>query len=112
MSEFIFGMSNLTGEDTGLDNIVVWVSTKGEANHGPRIKVSNIRGKMPTNRGDMFSVSISTIPKLVSGTPKDFSNKEKVRICRWILLNKQVLLDYWAAAITTKQLLTLLKTLP
>jgi hypothetical protein len=110
MSQLIFGMASLQDKRTGLGNIILWASPKF-SQHGPRIKVSNVRGKMPTKETELFSLSISDKPVVVAGTPVGFSNKEKLEICKWISLNKIALLDYWENRVLTEEFLDSLKPL-
>lgn len=95
-----FGMSNLTGTQTGLGNIVVWVSTKGNARHGPRIKVSNIKGKISDD--NLFSMDIPT--GLIRGHT-NFSVLEIANIVEWIRLNETVLLQYWSGTMSTQNMM-------
>ena|ERR1700737_4649248 len=90
----LFAMSGLRADKTGLPNsIYIWFSTDMGMSHGPRIKVSNTRGKY--NKTDNFSMSISDNPIVVAGTAKDFKPYELVAIGKWILLNKDLLIKFW-----------------
>lgn len=95
-----FAMSNLKSDFTGLPNsIYIWFDIGGDhIAHGPRIKVSNIRGKF--RKDDTFSVSIPTTPNGEPGTcaggdPKNFTAKEMRAIYDWVKLNRQALLTIW-----------------
>lgn len=94
------GMSNLTGTQTGLGDIVVWVSTKGNSRHGPRIKMSNIKGKV--SDANLFSMDIPT--GLIRG-PTNFSVLEIARILEWIRMNETVLLQYWSGTMSTQDMM-------
>lgn len=90
-----FGMSNVFPAETKLPNgIVVWVGPK-QGQHGPRIKVSNVRNKARFGATDSFSMSVCDTPKVVAGTPKHFSGEELALLTAWIVLNESVLLKYW-----------------
>jgi hypothetical protein len=93
-------MSNLLPSKTGLPNsIYIWFSSGKGAQHGPRIKVSNVRGKF--SQSSDFSVSVSSNPKVVAGSPDNFTIKEINLIFDWVILNKNLLLDYWKSEIIT-----------
>jgi hypothetical protein len=82
-------MANITPDESGV-NFIIWISTKN-ANHGPRIKVFK-----SSPRSENFSVSITDDPKVVAGN-SFVSSKDLKNIIKFILINKDVLLDYWNA---------------
>src|SRR5436309_627812 len=87
----ITAMTTLSAESTGLpEGIFVWVSPGEGLQHGPRMKISNIRGRFSNT--DNFSMSISNHPTVVEGKPKKFSSDELHAIRALILLNKDLLL--------------------
>ena len=100
----LFEMSTLGRNETGIDKYNIWVSTKGNSKHGPRIKISSI------NRSNNLDVviSISDNPEIKTGKNiiKNIYIKE---IKKWIILNKKVLLDYWFEKIITKPMLDQIK---
>ena len=49
-------------KSTGIENVVIWLIPGDGGKHGPRIKVSNIRGKASFESADCFSVSIPSNP--------------------------------------------------
>lgn len=108
------GMANLPAARTHLPNeICVFISDQGGAKHGPRIKVSNTRGKMDKN--DTFSVSVNTDPQVISGggIPKGYHSYEIAAIAAWVLLNKDTLLSYWVGENQdTADVISKLKPLP
>ena len=55
-------MANLAPKDTGL-SVVVWMGEIGGL-HGPRIKVSNIKGKFSSS--DNFVVSVDKNPSVLT----------------------------------------------
>lgn len=75
-------------------NVVIFVSSKQyvDGKHWARIKVSNVIGKY--SKDDNFSVSISKQPKVVAGKVK-IKNSDLQDIFDWILLNYDVLMNYW-----------------
>lgn len=88
-----------SGIETGIgNNIFVKIEPVG-GRHGPRIKVSNIRGKF--SRSDYFVVTIAKYNPSVEGSgpqvinPRkykvDVTNKELIRIKYWISSNFNIL---------------------
>lgn len=98
-------MSNLRSKVTGIQGIVIWVSSGEFAGtdivHGPRIKV--MIGDKITTEGlsDAVSVRISDTPKILGDLPGDVSKQ----IIEFIKLNKNILLSYWNCEIDTKEML-------
>lgn len=94
-----FGNANVPARDSGLPGeIVVFASNEGAGGINPRIEVSNIRGKSAYHR-DTFSVRVSDAAAVIEGlgTPRGFSISELHAVFSWVVLNKQVLLDYWVS---------------
>jgi len=93
------GVANVPACDSGLPGeIVVFASNIGPGPSNPRIQVSNIRGRLAYGK-DTFSVSVSDVPAVLDGpgAPWCFSSGELHAIYSWVLLNKQVLLNYWVS---------------
>jgi hypothetical protein len=86
-----FEMANWYPNDTGL-NYVIWFGEVG-GQHGPRIKVSNIKGTFAKH--DNFVMSISKEP--VNLTPKftKISSDDVDDIKDWIKLNYAILMKLW-----------------
>ncbi len=103
--ESLFEMANLRQSSTGLP-MVIWVSEKGHAQHGPRIKVSKTHSHK-ANVTDAISVSISDEPEIVAG--EGLSTRDFNSVKNYIKLNKDVLLDYWYGEIDTAELISKLK---
>ena len=60
----------------------IWISSRGNAKHGPRI--SNTIGKFdPT---DNFSMSVSHIPEITAGTPRIHQGHLET-LKDWIIMN-------------------------
>lgn len=94
--QHLYEMSSIDVKDSNLPRLV-WVSPKGRTQHGPRIKVADgLRG-----HNLVASITIGDTPILSKGNlpAKIFS-----QISKWIVLNREVLLDYWYGRITTKEL--------
>lgn len=87
----LYEMTNLSPKQTGLDQHI-WISNKGKAKHGPRVKVSNISGKFESN--DSFSVSVEHEPKHRADSVKVKAEQfEKIR--DWVKLNHDFLHKVW-----------------
>jgi len=83
-------MANLSAKDTGLPYTIYIGRVGGQ--HGPRIKVSNVSGRMSD---DCFVVSIEQTPEVK--TPKSVKVSAQVvkDVKRWIVLNLTTLLKLW-----------------
>lgn len=91
----VYAMSNMKSERTGLPGqIYIWISNRDGVRHGPRIKVSKIRGKFAPNRKDSFNVTIAKLPKVVAGT-SEFIPDEMTAIFKWVRKNRSELITFW-----------------
>lgn len=85
---------SLVPEDHGIEGVVMWASEgiyQGKKLvHGPRIKVSNIKGKFDNN--DNFSLTLAG--KIVAGHSK-LTNKETRRCVEFVRKNAEVIKEYW-----------------
>lgn len=97
----LFEMSNLHPEDTGLENLVVWISAGGDKlKHGPRIKV--VRGKKWRN--DLAStVPLTGIPRIIGKA--ELTQDEFAELMKWININRDVILLYWNDRISTAKMI-------
>lgn len=84
-------MANLQPVETGLKP-VIFVSGKGNAKHGARIKVSNIVGTFHHN--DNFTLTVSDNPEIAIGKCK-IHQKHLEEVKDWVKLNKDHLLNIW-----------------
>lgn len=91
LESFLDETSNLPPADTGLP-YVVWLGEVG-GQHGPRIKVSNTKGKM--NKSSCFVMSVSKTPALLTPKSCKLKQHEVNDISDWIQLNYDVLMDLW-----------------
>lgn len=105
-TEDLFEFSNLIQADAGLP-MIVWVSVKLHS-AGARVKVQK-DDSTRINPNNTFSVSISDEPRIVAGEYND--NKNLELLCKWIKLNKDVLLNYWNFEISTKEMLEKIKSI-
>lgn len=85
----LWEMANLFPQVTGLDGLIVYVSSGRGMRHGPRIKVAI---------GNKWSKNIVTIP--LTGIPRvigkgDLTQDQFADIVKWITTNKATLLKYW-----------------
>lgn len=87
----LYEMTNLSKRQTGLE-YNVFVSGKGGAKHGPRVKVSNKHGKFDFD--DSFSLSVDHEPKHRSGTIR-IPGEHVEAIKDWIRLNHDHLHKMW-----------------
>lgn len=92
IKEDISEMANLTDEDTGLTNIVIYVSDKSNSRHGPRIKVSGFYSKI--DKTNLFSVTIEDNPKVI-GNVGNIRSRDVESIKSFVVRNKDILLKYW-----------------
>ena len=84
-SDVLFEMANLISKYTGLEYIV-WVSVRSNREkHGPRIKVKIQNVFIPVTISDEPKVAVSTNLRI-----PEFRNLQE-----WIILNKDLLLEYW-----------------
>ena len=90
-TESLFEMANVIKSRTGL-NTMIWISTK-EPSHGPRIKVQANRSDKIISH-EMFIVTIEDMPEVIGDIGK-LKAKDINKIKEFVILNKEVLLDYW-----------------
>lgn len=88
----LFEMSNLYGNNTGLDDIAIWVGSSLKSKHGKRIKVSNLKTKIGSSM-DCFTITIPEL-KVIGRVNKKHITKDKMnKIFEFINLNMQIILD-------------------
>ena len=93
LESFLDEMANLNPDDTGLP-YVVWLGEVG-GQHGPRIKVSNTKGKM--NKNSCFVMTVSRNPEVITPRSCMLKNYEVDDIKDWIQLNYDTLMSLWKA---------------
>ena len=84
-------MANLFKKDTGLD-YPLWIGKVG-GQHGPRVKVSNISGKMSMNSN--FVVSVDPNPKVLTPASCKIPQSEVNKVLTWISINFDDLMTLW-----------------
>src|SRR3954463_7021768 len=100
-----FEMANLRPVTTGLP-FVVFVSQRGAARQGPRVKVSPLPRYDPQQA---VTVTLESPPLALGHLPRS----ELDLIARWIELNRPVLEDYWTGRIEyTEDLIERITGLP
>ena len=93
----LFEMANVTQRRHGIENVVIWVGAAPKQ-HGLRVKISNVPGKMDiSNSFDIMMPSLDYDPTQVASwiTPKIMK-----KILQWITLNQKLLYDYELGEIT------------
>jgi len=102
----LYEMANLYPEDTGLP-VTIWVSPRGHARHGARVKVCRVPGNkmVPSNTAVL---RIEPEPRLVEGK---LPSKYLEPVAKWIAENREHLLKYWNGQIGTGALIGRLKKL-
>ncbi len=103
----LFEMANLYPAETGLP-MTVWVSPRGNARHGVRIKVNMTHGNQ-MNISNTAVVAVRPTPCLITGRllPADAQ-----AVFEWLRLNTDTLVAYWNGQIGTIQMAQALKPLP
>jgi hypothetical protein len=103
-----FEMANLSPTLTGLP-MIVWISERGRAQHGARVKVSLVHGRRA--RPDRTaSVSVRPTIEVVAGPEMRRRDLELVR--QWIELNREAILAYWDGDLLTDEVIARLKPVP
>jgi hypothetical protein len=102
--EPLFEMANLRPASTGLP-MVIWVSEKGRARHGPRIKVSRKHGDRMDIRNTV-SVTIDGPPRVIG---EGLAAGDLDLVSDYISRNRDALLAYWHGEIDTVELISRLR---
>ena len=91
MRDATYALSRVVPALSGLP-MVVYVSP-ATGPHDPRIQVSQRYGDRMV-MGDWFSMTVEDEPRIV-GKPGSIKVRDLVVVQDWLLLNRQVILDYW-----------------
>jgi len=100
--ELLGEMVSYRKRKTGISN-TIFISQRGHAKHGPRIKIAIDPPDDINVTSDHVSVSINN-GKVVAGDKDKVSAALLKQVQRFIELNRDVLLDYWDAKISTDEL--------
>jgi hypothetical protein len=85
-------MANLYSHETGLE-YGIWIGKIG-GQHGPRLKVSNVKGRWRAN--DNFTISIEEEPKLKSKREyMKIPMYDYNQVVKWIQINFDRLMTLW-----------------
>lgn len=93
LSQPINEMANLNPVSTGLP-VVIWVGAVG-GQHGPRIKVSNVRGKFAMD--DCFVMVVARDPYVATPRQVRLDSTDLEDIADWIRINYDVLMELYRA---------------
>ena len=100
-------MTNLDPRSTGLP-MVIWVGPSCDVAHSPRIKVMQTHG----DRMDLTNLAVVAIrprPYVVTG---HLSRDDLDAVSRWLMLNRDAVLDHGNAVIDGAALVQRLRRLP
>jgi hypothetical protein len=121
MSEIGLGLDEL-GEDwaavkrlpdqTGLRR-AVWITENQGYPHDVRVKVSRVRsgrGSWP----DAVFVSVRPVCEEIvrSGRQPELPTDDLAQVCDWVVLNRDVIIEFWNGAITPDEAIARLQKLP
>ena len=84
-------MANLFPENTGLERIIWFGEVGGQ--HGPRIKVSNVKGKFALN--DNFVISVEKNPRVLTPRSMKIKQSELDDLFDWVKINYSDLMEMW-----------------
>ena len=81
----------------------IYISPRN-ANHGPRIKVQRNKGHS-TQIHDSFSMTISDNPSIIGNIGTEITQKDIEYLKKFIIRNKDILLDLWNDILTPEEVL-------
>jgi hypothetical protein len=98
--------------DTGLSR-AVWITENQGYQHDVRVKVSPLLGGGGTWLDAIFVSGRPPCKEIVPrGRRPRLSSADLDPICRWIALNRNVILDFWNGALSAREALAKLQKLP
>ena len=103
----LFEMANLFPRTTGLP-MTVWVSPRGNARHGARVKVNMTHGDQ-MDIANTAVVGVRPSPRVIAG---HLSPDDQRAVFEWVSLNIAAIVEYWDGRIDTIELGQQLKRLP
>ena len=86
----LYEMTNIYPRTSGLP-MTVWISPRGRARHDARVKVCRVPGNRMVPE-DTAVVSVRPEPALIEG---ELDADALRAVQAWILLNRDVLIDFW-----------------
>lgn len=90
----LYEMTNIFPRTSGLP-MTVWISPRGRARHDARVKVCRVPGNRMVPE-ETAVVSVRPVPELLEGE----LDGDALRAVRaWVLLNQEVILDFWNGGI-------------
>ena len=93
---------------TGLP-MAVWITENDGYPHDIRVKVSALHGGCGSWRAPV-SMTVRPLPREI--VPGSLSAADVALVCRWIELNRTVIIDLWNQAITPDEAIARLRRLP
>ena len=84
-------MANLFPQTTGLQ-YAIWFGEVG-GQHGPRIKVSNVKGKFAQNNN--FVISVDKDPRVLTPKSMKIRQSELDDLFDWVKINYEDLMKMW-----------------
>ncbi len=84
-------MANLFPSRTGLERIIWFGEVGGQ--HGPRIKVSNLKGKFAQH--DCFVISVAKDPRVLTPSTMKIKQSELDDLFDWVKINYDDLMKMW-----------------
>ena len=103
-------MSNFHGSEFNLP-VNIWIDGPRNLKHGRRIKIQNNYSDQ-FHEEDLISMTISDEPKLGKVFKKiRISDKDLEKVKSWIILNRDILLEYTEGNMSTLELVSRLKSL-
>lgn len=109
----LWEMSNVRKNRTGLPcNVSIQFQPDNQKRYQhnlPRIKFQNNKSDRVTSISDLIPVSISDEPQVLTNVKYDKDIFKEVR--KWIILNKELLLEYWNQNIDDYEFINKMKSL-
>ena len=97
----LWEMANLYPNDTGIADVVIWVSGGGASlQHGPRIKVSNGQKWNPSENS---TIPLTGLPRIIGKA--NISQQQFSEIIKWIEANRTTIQQYWDDQISTADMI-------
>jgi hypothetical protein len=95
-------MANIHSDTHGVENVVIWVGSAANLQHGLRIKVSNVPDRF--DAADNFVIQIPNLDYDPTKVSKWIDNEKINQILTWIRVNQDTLYDYETGAMDNTKL--------